>query len=914
MRALAAGEPRLVVIEGPAGIGKTSLMTVLRAGAARAGRRVMTARGSELERDFAFGVVGQLLEPIVFASDQDESARWFAGAAALARPLFEAEPPVHATVEEELRFRRRHGLFWLIANMARGGPLAVVIDDAQWADEPSAGFVRHLVTRLEQLPILLAVASRPGEGALSGLVVEPGAQVLRPGELSPGAVRDWVSQSLDQEADEEFSAACHRITGGNPFMVNELIREMRRDDMQPMAEAVRGLRSLSPQGVATSVLLRLAGLPAAASALARAVAVLGETDLRTAASLAGLESEVAAGAASELMRAGVLAASEHPSFVHPLVRTVLYEDIPPAERLLAHAQAARVLHDADARAEQVAAQLVLGLRVGESWASEALLAAAAGAAVRGAPEVAARFLERVLVECGAEQRFEVLLALGRVEALAGRPVAMARLRAATEVAGTPVQRARAAITLGRMLRYAGAGGEAVMLLEAAAAGLTEADRELSARVEQELLATSTVSFDARRRLTIRARRWRQPAERPPRSFFDRFLSAAQAVEAVSEGREVSEVVELAETAVDQDPGAGHLGRHVRMLALYAFLLCDRFDRVQAQLDSLAEIAAARGGAEMRATVAATRALVARRRGHLLDAEAEALSALESVADLGESPPSFLLTASAALIWVAIERGDAPHPLAVRSHDDGDSLFGRHLKYARAVLQIAERRFAPGSRALLAVGERELGIGWGGPSQFAWRSDAALALQAIGEGRQARRLAQEELRLARVCGAPRALGVALRASALLGDDDPRLRLREAVSVLEHSGADLEYARALVDLGGALRRAGQPTQARAPLQRGYALATSCGATLLAKRAREELTAAGGRPRRAALQGRAALTPSEARVVELAAQSLSNRDIAQALYVTEKTVEAHLGHAYTKLGVSSRRDLPAALAAER
>ena len=270
-----------------------------------------------------------------------------------------------------------------------------------------------------------------------------------------------------------------------------------------------------------------------------------------------------------------------------------------------------------------------------------------------------------------------------------------------------------------------------------------------------MLAASTVSYGARRLLAARTERWWQATQRPPQGFFDRFLCAAQAVEAACRGRDICDTVKLAGTAVAQDLETGHLGRHV------AYRRCtrscgDRFDQAERMLDALAEIAAVRGGAEMLAIVAAQRALIARRRGRLLAAESEAVDALSFVADQG-LPPAFLLTASAALTWVAIERGEAPHPLAARSRDDGDSLFGRHLNYARAALQIARGRHEQGVDELLAVGERELSIGWGGPSQFAWRSQAALALDALGRGAEARRLVAEELALARTCRAPRALG-------------------------------------------------------------------------------------------------------------------------------------------------------------
>ncbi len=138
-----------------------------------------------------------------------------------------------------------------------------------------------------------------------------------------------------------------------------------------------------------------------------------------------------------------------------------------------------------------------------------------------------------------------------------------------------------------------------------------------------------------------------------------------------------------------------------------------------------------------------------------------------------------------------------------------------------------------------------------------------------------------------------------------------RLEEAVRVLEGSTARLEHALALAALGATLRRARRPTDAREPLRRALELAEACGADGLVERARGELHATGVRPRAAARSGAGALTPSERRVAAMAAEGMSNRDIAEALYVTPKTVEIHLSSAYRKLGVRSRRELPGALA---
>jgi DNA-binding NarL/FixJ family response regulator len=198
-----------------------------------------------------------------------------------------------------------------------------------------------------------------------------------------------------------------------------------------------------------------------------------------------------------------------------------------------------------------------------------------------------------------------------------------------------------------------------------------------------------------------------------------------------------------------------------------------------------------------------------------------------------------------------------------------------------------------------------------PAWMAWRPLAARALDALGRADEALHLLGADLRRARAWGAPGPVGRTLRVMGELERDAGIPRLEEAVATLEASTARLELARALAGLGAAMRRARRPTEAREPLRRALEIATTCGAEGLAEHARTELHATGARPRSTALSGAGALTPSERRVAAMAAEGLSNRDIAQALYVTPKTVEVHLSSAYRKLGVRSRRELSRALA---
>jgi DNA-binding NarL/FixJ family response regulator len=199
-----------------------------------------------------------------------------------------------------------------------------------------------------------------------------------------------------------------------------------------------------------------------------------------------------------------------------------------------------------------------------------------------------------------------------------------------------------------------------------------------------------------------------------------------------------------------------------------------------------------------------------------------------------------------------------------------------------------------------------------PAFHPWRSGKALALDRAGRTDDAVALAEEELEFARRFGAPGAVGRALRVLGTLRRKQGLEQLEEAVRVLEPSPAKLEHAKALAALGALLRRERKPSDAREPLRQALELATVCGAESLAEHARSELYASGARPRSDALSGVESLTPSELRVAELAAAGDSNKDIAQGLYVTPKTVEVHLSNAYRKLGIRSRRELPDALQA--
>src|SRR5215470_13810812 len=313
----------LLLIEGPAGTGKTVLAREARAAAERARIRPLEARGSELEQPFAFGVVRQLLEPVI--RKEPGHADLFAGAAGPAERLF--EPGERRSPDAGAGFEALHSLYWLVVNMA------------------------YLAQRIEGLPVTMLLTGRPPDaggdeaGALwVQLASRPAAAALYPRPLSQSAVAALVRERLGADAAEEFCCACHTATGGNPLFLRELLGALAAAGVAPSAAAASAVQDVGPAAVSRFVLHRLATLGPAATELARAVAVLGDdSEPLLAGRMSGLSQEKAREAADELVRADIFVPAERLGFVHPIVRAALYEDLAPGERQTRHAAAAEAL-------------------------------------------------------------------------------------------------------------------------------------------------------------------------------------------------------------------------------------------------------------------------------------------------------------------------------------------------------------------------------------------------------------------------------------------------------------------------------------------------------------------------------------------------------------------------------------------
>jgi DNA-binding CsgD family transcriptional regulator len=923
--ATASGAGRVVLLEGAGGIGKTLLLAHAIQRAQSSGVTVLRARGGELERQFPFGVALQLFEPYLSTASARERRRVLAGAAAHAEPLLSGE-----VVGGESRapdFSVLHGLHWLVANIAERRPLLLAIDDAHSADDASLQALLFIAQRIEDLPLAIVATARPrpaaGSGsadALSALATHPLTRRFELGPLSEHAIATIVRRSQPQ-ADDDFCAACARVTNGNPFFLRELLNELGDGDGRAVgAGRVQEIEALGPMTIAQAVDARIRRLSSGAPALAHAVAVLGDdVPLVHAATLARLEAVDAAVAADQLAGADVLRSAPELGFVHPIVRQAVYLGIPTAERGQLHLAAAELLRTGGAGEadERAAAHLLETLPVGAAWVVTCLHAAARRALAGGAPETAASYLLRALDEAPAQaERADLLVDLGRAEALAGLPSAVDRLRTAVALLEQPEARARALAQLGQALYAAGDNAGAASAFDDGLRVLDGADPVLEEQLTAGYLGAARLDFRTREAAQTRFRdllagstEAATPAQRE--------LLAQRALEHAMQGNapalEVVELIRLAhaggellrEATADGVAWAGSVA---------TLLFCDALVEAEQATTAGLEDARRRGSVIGFAVMSAVRGAARYLRGDLTSALGDLEGGLERV-------PLMVLVKPFAHGWMAlahIDRGEHKQAYALVGEPDEEQ--DAHFTYnwalfARGRLALAQGDPARAFEDLLECGRRQLAVPAPNPGVLPWRSEAAIAAHACGQLERARSLADEELALAQAFGSARAVGTALRAAGLVAAEGDRLRrLQEAVAAFERSPAQLELGRTLVDLGMAQHAAGQRTTARETLRTGLDIAHHAGANGLASSARAALVAAGARPRRPAVRGADALTPSERRVAELAEQGLTNREIAQALFVSTKTVEFHLRNAYFKLRIRSRAELGDALRADR
>lgn len=898
MDAARHGAGRVVLIEGPPGIGKSSLLAVSLELAGAAGLGRLRARGEPLEQRFAYGLVRQLLQPALSASSgalpgvEGEAWRVLLG---VSRSQLDEVPGSGDALH--------HGLYWIVVGLAERRPLLVAVDDAQWADAPSLRWLGSLARRLDELPVLLVVVARGGRSGrrvgLDVLAAAAGARRVVPKPLTPSAVRQLFETRLQAAIDPAAVRVAHDRTGGNPLLVGELI-----GGLSGVVTAER-VAAAAPPSVARIVSARLDGLDPRAGDLARAVAVLGDgVALREAAPLAGIEPDAAAGLASELIGADVLCDAPSLGFRHTLVREAVLDGLTVPLRRAAHRRAAALLGECGAPPERIAAQLLLGERRGERWAVALLRAAAGQALDRGAPDVAADLLARALEEPPpAEQRAEILAALGTAELHAGRPAGCERLREAIRLQDDPRERARLGLVLGLELAGMQREREAAGALAEGLASARGVDRELALRLEAHLAHAER--YDLRGEPESVARLARLAAGVVGKTPAERLVSAMDA--ALRPPRHAAEAAMFA--ARVQEGWNEHLvSLRAATGAVATYLYAGELERAQTFAEALLADARRRSLVFAHARASSMVAMVTLASGRVADAEATLVAAVE-IETYGMPRP-----AVAVLIEVLVEMDRLEEAAtALVSYAADGALPGKMLLnpvlMARARLRAALHRPDDALDDLLELGRRYACWGLASRPLPPWRGLAGTLLAACGEQERADELVEEQLELARGWGSEHAIGVALRDLGTVRQDTDALT--EAARLLAATPFRLDHANALVELGAALRRKRRRAAAIEPLSGGMDLAHCCGSSALAARARTELLACGSRPRRFARSGRDALTASELRVARMAAEGMTNREIAQALFITIRTVTTHLGHAYQKLGIAGREELAEALA---
>jgi DNA-binding CsgD family transcriptional regulator len=796
----------------------------------------------------------------------------------------------------------------------------MVVDDAQWADVASLSWLVYLARRLEGLGIALVFGVRAGEPGvqaefLSRVLSLPGTKSLRLGPLSQRATAMLVESELGP-AEPEFCGACHSCSGGNPFMLRELIAALRTDGVPTTALAAKYVRELAPETVSRAMMLRLSRLPKEARELVEAVAVLGvEVEVRHAADLASLERDVAERLSDELRARAILKQQRSLEFVHPIVRQSIYAQLPEGARGIAHSRAAHMLAEEHGQAERVAMHLLSSEPAAEDWAVGALRHAARVACSRGAPEMAVAYLSRALSEPPrAELRGSLLAELGHTEVLAGGGGGIGHLEAALDACEEPQQRVAIAMSLASALFTAMEIVKAVETLERAVLELDGHYRELGLRIEAELASLAqlvpTTAQLASRRLTKRA------CGITGKTLEERLLLASFAYQIAHGGGTAGRTARVAE----QSLGGGLLISEapVDSLAVLKGLYALGVSECLESADEYSQQALIRtrqeGSVAGFVRVTSFRAWLALWRGDVARGEADARGA-QSVADFhdgGAWVPHNVAYVIDAL--VALGELDAATSELERRELLGElpeAWMFNWLLHSRGCLRLASGQIQAGLDDLLELATRQLK--WGNKADviLPWRAHAAAAYVALGKRDNARQLADADLVAAKKWGTPRAVGVALRGSGLATGGEAGISLlRQSADELRNSPAALEHIETLLQLGAALRRGNQRSEARVPLREAMDLAERCGAAGYVQRARRELHATGARPRRHVLSGADALTASERRVAELAAEGLANRQIAQALFLTINTIETHLTHAYQKLGISSRQGLREAL----
>jgi DNA-binding CsgD family transcriptional regulator len=902
-RGVRHGHGVAVVIDGEAGIGKTTVLAAARADAERAGLRVLGAQGRELEQDLPYGVAQQLFTGLAREPEGDMRERLFAGPAQRVHPLLVGETP------EADGFALRHSLFWLLANVAADGPLLLVVDDAQWADRISLRFLSYAVERIDDLPILLVLAGRSPVRSvveLDSMAQRRTTVRLSLKALSAEACAVMV-RTVCPEASADFIDGCTTGTQGNPLFLRQVVDEAARSLTVGTVPAFESLRF---NDVGETVMRRLGSLEPEVQALAQAAAVVGEGgQLRHAAQVADLGMDVAQLHADALANVGLIRPGHVVRFIHPLVADALRATIPPGRRSVGHRQVARLLaHEGDA--QRASTHLLHVAPAADAEVVQLLRSQARRSGSAGAADVAATMLRRALAEPpDARDRSAVLAELGEAELQSGEPEALSHLEEARRLAESGYDLERASRLLATAYAVHGPMAASADVLDAAIHALAHDQSDRAGRLRAELLAFAQLEHTATARTQAELRKAAKDCT--GRTETERILLAADGyAHAIMWTAPAAEAAAELETAVehgligDLDPDNPVVG-----LAMSGLVLAGAWTTAAHVIEQEVARARAKGRSRALAQAAAINSRLARLRGDLDRAETDARLAVGLSTD---AYPTLLPYSLAVLVMSLTARGDlAAACQALTDHsawgDVPPTTPAATLLLARASLHCALRD----PQSAVADLDRLGGfVDARGDWPPAWIPDLVDVLRAAGRLDDAAKLAERHVADAERWAQPTDYAEALRSLAQARDGNDVELLEQALGCLEDGTSPLVRTKVLRDLGSALRRTNRRAEARPALLEALDLANSMRSAALVDQIRVELAACGVRPRRSAQTGVDSLTASELRIANLARDGLTNPEIAQSLFITRKTVEKHLASAYRKLNINTRAELADAL----
>jgi DNA-binding CsgD family transcriptional regulator len=890
-----AGRSQVLVLRGDAGIGKTALLDFLLARAA--GCRIGRAAGVESEMELAFAGVHQLCSPYLdrlktLPTPQQQALCTAFGLQAGSAPD---------------RFLVGLAVLSLLSEVAEERPLICVVDDAQWLDQASAQMLEFVARRLAAEPVAMVFAVRASERepTLTGLP-ELTVRGLSRGDAT-ALLESAVTGALDPRVRDRIVAESH----GNPLALLELPQGhtpaelaggFGMPDATPLASRIEGSfrRRLTPLPQVTRSLL----LIAAADPVGDPVVVW------RAAERLGIEVD----AATPATAAGLVEIGTHVRFRHPLVRSAIYHAASPGERRAAHSALACAI-DPDSDPDRRAWHRAQGTAGLDEDVAEELERSAARARARGGQAAAAAFLERAVVLTPAPaRRARRALAAAHSKNLAGAPERALELLALAQVGPLDeLDRARAELLNAQITFAATRGRDAPRLLLSAARRLEPLDATLTRATYLDAFSAAVAAGREARGGGLRdvaaavlAADWGRSSTGLPRSCA--LLLDGLAVLSTQGYPSGIPILQQSLAAFRDEPISEEDA--LRWLWLACRTARGLFD--DASWDELSDRqvqAARRTGALSLLPMALTeRFSMQLFAGNIT----VATSLVGEAAAVTESIGSRITPCGAVSLATWRSRETEARALIEASRADvvrrGEGLWLISADWTVAVLLIGLCRY----EEALAAAERAAGHAEG-LQLWTWVWPEVIEAAArSGHADHATAPMERFTEFARASGTDWALGVEARCRALLSDRDGAEALyRESIDRLGRTSIRVALARTHLLFGEWLRREGRRTDAREHLRAAHRMFVDMGLEAFAERARQELTATGEAARRRIVTTLDELTAQETQIARLAGERLTNPEIGTQLFLSPRTVEWHLRKVFTKLGVSSRRELVTALA---